>query len=138
MLEHVTDPLEDGGEIQYRVIVFKPAEKGIVKFNQLFPRTFPSSERLVKETKYYNVEENGTVTEIKIRKGDVNGDTDITTTDLVLALKFMGGQLTGSNALTETQMFAADVLNDNCLNAADISTLKRIIMQIKTPPPPEA
>jgi hypothetical protein len=81
------------------------------------------------------VDENGAITEIKIRKGDVNGDSDITTADLVLALKYMGGQLTGSNALTEIQMFAADALNDNRLNAADISTLKRIILQVdKTRP----
>ncbi len=46
--------------------------------------------------------------------------------------KYLGG----TGRLEGRQFFAADLLNDNRINAADLSVMKRWLMEIKNPPPP--
>ncbi|MBR3419725.1 MAG: dockerin type I repeat-containing protein, partial [Oscillospiraceae bacterium] len=84
-------------------------------------------EDIVGAVKYFKVNDDLTLTEITIEKGDLNGDKDTTTADLVALSKY----LSGAGTLTEQQIFAADMKDDNRINAADLSVMKQKLLAAK-------
>lgn len=123
-----------GGGSKYDTFMFKPVKPGILKVNLRHAREWDYNDGTISETKYFTVGEDLSVKEIQIQKGDLDGDGELTTADLVLLTKYLGCQA----ELTEKQFYAADMINDNRINAADLSVMKRWLMEIKNPPPPAA
>ena len=86
------------------------------------------------QTKFYYVRDYLSLAELKITMGDLDGNGKMETADLVLLSKYLGG----TGTLEEVQFFAADLKNDNRINAADLSVMKRQLTELKNPPPPAA
>ena len=129
---YTPDPTMDGGNSTYRFFVVKPEQKGLLKVTLRHAREWDRFDGRVLMTKYYAVGDDLSLTEVEITAGDIDGDRKTTTSDLVAVTKYV----TGQGALSEKQFFAADLRNDNAVNAADLSVMKRWLMEIKNPPPP--
>lgn len=129
---YTPDPTMDGGNSTYRFFVVKPEQKGLLKVTLRHAREWDRFDGRVLMTKYYSVGEDLSLTEVEISAGDIDGDRKTTTSDLVAVTKYV----TGQGTLSEKQFFAADLRNDNAVNAADLSVMKRWLMEIKNPPPP--
>ena len=121
-----------GGNKTYRFFVYKPKQKGQLKIAVRHAREWNSNGGTILDTKYYEVAEDLSLTEFKFTMGDVTGDGKLTVEDAVALSKYLGG----TGRLEGKQFFAADMLNDNRINAADLSVMKRQLMELRNPPPP--
>ena len=125
-------PVADHGQMpsggtQYTTFLYKPVRAGILKVKVGSCRSWDRSEDIVDAVKYFKVNDDLSLTEITIEKGDLNGDKDTTTADLVALSKY----LSGAGTLTEQQIFAADMKDDNRINAADLSVMKQKLLAAK-------
>ena len=121
-----------GGNRTYRFFVYKPKQKGQLKITARHAREWEYHDGTVLDTKYYEVADDLSLTEFKFTMGDVTGDGKLTVEDAVALSKYLGG----TGRLEGKQFFAADMLNDNRINAADLSVMKRQLMELRNPPPP--
>ena len=128
------ETLVDGGNKTYRFFVLKPQKKGLLKVTVRHAREWARNDGVILDTKYYTVADDLTLKKLSMTMGDLDGDGQTTTADLVILSRFLGG--TGS--LEEQQMFAADLLNDNRINAADLTVMKRQLAGSDTPLPQDA
>ena len=125
-------PVADHGQLpsggtQYTTFLYKPVREGILKVKVGSCRSWNRNEDIVGAVKYFQVNDDLSLTEITIEKGDLNGDKDTTTADLVALSKY----LSGAGTLTEKQIFAADMKDDNRINAADLSVMKQKLLAAK-------
>ncbi len=125
-------PVADHGQMpsggtQYTTFLYKPVRAGILKVKVGSCRSWDRNEDIVDAVKYFKVNDDLSLTEITIKKGDLNGDKDTTTADLVALSKY----LSGAGTLTEQQIFAADMKDDNRINAADLSVMKQKLLAAK-------
>lgn len=125
------DTLEDGADRTYQFTVLKPLEKGKLKVTVRQAREWNPDDGRILQTKFYYVRDYLSLAELKITMGDLDGDGQMTTADLVLLSKYLGG----TQDLDEVQFFAADLRNDNRINAADLSVMKRQLAEIRNPSP---
>lgn len=115
------------GGTYYTTFLYKPVRAGILKVKVGSCQSWNRSEDIVYDTRYFKVNDDLSLTEITIEKGDLNGDKGITTADLVALSKY----LSGAGTLNEQQIFAADMKDDNCINAADLSVMKQKLLAAK-------
>lgn len=125
------DTLKDGADRTYQFTVLKPLEKGKLKVTVRQAREWNPDDGRILQTKFYYVRDYLSLAELKITMGDLDGDGQMTTADLVLLSKYLGG----TQNLDEVQFFAADLRNDNRINAADLSVMKRQLAEIRNPSP---
>lgn len=128
------DTSEDGADRTIQIIVLKPIRQGKLKVTVRHAREWNPNEGRIMQTKFYYVRDYLSLAELKITMGDLDGNGKMETADLVLLSKYLGG----TGTLEEVQFFAADIKNDNRLNAADLSVMKRQLTELKNPPPPAA
>jgi len=128
------DTSEDGADRTIQIIVLKPIRQGKLKVTVRHAREWNPNEGRIMQTKFYYVRDYLSLAELKITMGDLDGNGKMETADLVLLSKYLGG----TGTLEEVQFFAADLKNDNRLNAADLSVMKRQLTELKNPPPPAA
>lgn len=125
-------PVADHGQLpsggtQYTTFLYKPVREGILKVKVVSGRSFNRSEDILLGTKYFKVNADLSLTEITVTKGDLDGDGKTTTADLVALSKY----LSGAGTLSEKQFYAADMRDDNRINAADLSVMKQKLLSAK-------
>ena len=123
-----------GGNRTYRFFVYKPKQQGAVKIAVRHAQEWNYHDGKILSTKYYDVAGDLTLKEFEVTMGDLDGDGKLSIADAVALSKYLGG----TGELDGKQFFAADLLNDNRISAADLSVMKRWLTEIKNPPPPAA
>ena len=114
-----------GGNRTYRFFVYKPTQKGLLKVKVLHAREWDLSDgSTILGTKYYTVGADLSLTELTVKTGDLSGNGKQDVADAVALTKYLGGE----GKLEGKQFFAADLNNDNRVNAADLTCLKQQIM----------
>ena len=114
-----------GGNRTYRFFVYKPTQKGLLKVKVLHAREWDLSDgSTILGTKYYTVGADLSLTELTVKTGDLSGNGKQDVADAVALTKYLSGE----GKLEGKLFFAADLNNDNRVNAADLTCLKRQIM----------
>ncbi|MDE6833071.1 MAG: dockerin type I repeat-containing protein, partial [Ruminococcus sp.] len=114
-----------GGSIT-EVQVYKPFTSGQVKvtFKQAREWGEKDGKEIKKVVKYFNVDENGNISEIdSISAGDCNGDGQFTISDVVMFQKW----LSGTGDLTDWKN--ADLTFDNKLDIFDLVLMKQAVIE---------
>ena len=71
------------GGTQYTTFLYKPVRAGILKVKAGSCRSWNRNEDIVEAVKYFKVNDDLSLTEITIEKGELNGDKGMTTADPV-------------------------------------------------------
>ena len=115
-------PLDGGSSTQVRL--YKPVTSGQVKVTFKHAREWEKNgKELKKVIKYFNVDDNGNISEIDgITDGDCNGDGHFNISDVVMFQKW----LSGTGELTDWKN--ADLTFDNNLDVFDLVLMKQLII----------
>ena len=107
------------------VRAYKPLDSGTVKVTFKEAREWePDGKEVNKTVKYYDVDDDGNITEIEgISAGDCNGDGQFTISDVVMFQKW----LSGTGELTNWQN--ADFTWDNNLDIFDLTLMKQELLK---------
>ena len=118
-----------GGNRTYQFFVLKPQQKGQLKVKVMHARAWDLSDgSTILGTKYYNVGEDLSLKEFQVKAGDLSNDGKTDVSDAVALSKYLGG----TGTLDGYLFFAADLNNDNRINAADLSLMKqRLIYAVR-------
>ena len=122
-IKHIA-PLGGGSKTEVRL--YKPVTSGQVKVTFRYARAWEKEGKEIKKVvKYFNVDENGNISEIddNITDGDCNGDGLFTISDVVMFQKW----LSGTGELTDWKN--ADLNFDNKLDVFDLVLMKQAVIE---------